>query len=214
MVNWTSLNDSRIVSRAVVQDLAASTDGGICALNRGISALDESVTSTVLVPGCRWIASTMRRARCRCRRMNQEAVLSSSTLSITPAHVRRAARARRCGRPRSSAYIAPAFISCPLACTVKHLCGPYSVPVGMLTFQLGDGGLHLVDADLLASQRCRDPPARARRISARRRPAPAPRRGSSKCAGPSWCLGVLVQLLQRQGRRGQTRDTSSAGRPG
>ena len=30
---------------------------------------------------------------------------------------------------------AAAFISWPLACMLKAWCGPYSVPVGMLTFQ-------------------------------------------------------------------------------
>ncbi len=63
--------------------------GGTSARNVGKSFLTASTTSMVLVPGWRWIASTMPRFS-----LNQAATLSVCTLSIT-----RPTSPRRTGLP-------------------------------------------------------------------------------------------------------------------
>ena len=61
MVNCTSLYDSRIVSDRSYRMLKR-TEGGISARNSGNRFFTESVTSTVLVPGWRWIARMIARS--------------------------------------------------------------------------------------------------------------------------------------------------------
>ncbi len=76
-----------------------------------IAALTRSATATVLVPGCRWMASTMARAP-----LNQLAALVSCTLSIT-----RPRSPSRTGTPSRHATMsgrnASALSSCPSAST-------------------------------------------------------------------------------------------------
>ena len=59
-VNCTSWKDSRMLIDRSYR-MCISTEGGIWTLNIGSSCLMESVTSTVLVPGWRWIARIMER---------------------------------------------------------------------------------------------------------------------------------------------------------
>src|ERR671930_1717137 len=75
-VNLTSRTDSRIETERSYRTFR-STDAGICARNVGSSARIEFTTSTVLVPGWRWMASTMARVS-----LYQLATLSFSTLSM------------------------------------------------------------------------------------------------------------------------------------
>ena len=97
-VNFTSLTEARIVMRAVVQNVQTSTEAGISAWKLGSSCLMLSTTSTVLVPGWRWIARTTDGATpsstsprsCRSRRCRSRG------------RHRRAAPASRCGRRRSA----------------------------------------------------------------------------------------------------------------
>ena len=93
-VNFTSLTDCLDRLRAVVQRGDLDRRAGVCGRSCSTSALTRSATATVLVPGWRWIASTM--ARCP---LNQLARLVSCTLSITRPRSRRRP-ARRRGRPR------------------------------------------------------------------------------------------------------------------
>ena len=110
------------------------TDGGICCWKTGISFLIASATSTVLLPGCRWIARTMAR-RTASGDSNQLALLSSSTLSITLP-----SSSRRTGEPPRSTTIifrkSAAVVSWPSVRSVSDRSGPYIVPVGIFTFQL------------------------------------------------------------------------------
>src|SRR3989475_8968692 len=81
MVSLTSRTESRI-ERERSNRISTCTEGGSHALKVGRSAVTASATSTVLVPGWRWTARTIERWR-RSAVPYHEAVLSSSTLSIT-----------------------------------------------------------------------------------------------------------------------------------
>ena len=64
----------------------------------------------------------------------------------------------------------------PFDIMVNAWLSPFSLPVGRLVLACCDRVLHVVDADAARGELDRDPPAPARRISARRKPAPAKRR--------------------------------------
>ena len=85
-VNFTSFTESRTDAERSNR-MFRLTEGGIWARKLGSSFLMASTTSTVLVPGCRWMASTIDRAS-----LNQLAALSFCTLSITSAQVLQAHR--------------------------------------------------------------------------------------------------------------------------
>ena len=76
-VNSTSSTEARMVTERSNRMLMLMP-AGTSARNVGSSLLTESTTSMVLVPGWRWIASTMPRFS-----LNQAATLSFSTESIT-----------------------------------------------------------------------------------------------------------------------------------
>src|SRR5207245_11546613 len=59
-VNFTSSTDERMVSERSYK-VSTFTEGGITALKLGSNCLIPSTTSTVLVPGWRWMASTLAR---------------------------------------------------------------------------------------------------------------------------------------------------------
>src|SRR6202022_1254052 len=61
-VNFTSSTEERMDTERSYS-VSTFTDGGITARKLGISLLIESTTSTVLVPGWRWIAKMMPRLR-------------------------------------------------------------------------------------------------------------------------------------------------------
>ena len=81
-VNFTSSTDARIVLERSYR-VFSDTEAGICARNDGSSAWMLSTTSTVFVPGCFWMASTMARFSSCSGPAYQLAVLSFSTLSKT-----------------------------------------------------------------------------------------------------------------------------------
>ena len=116
-VNLTSAMDSRIDSERSWRMLIF-TEGGICERNCGSSLRMPSTTSMVLVPGWRWMPSTID-----CVSMNQLMLLSFSTLSMTLA-----SSARRTGLPLRYATIsglnAAALKSCPFDCTVNACLAP------------------------------------------------------------------------------------------
>ncbi len=113
--------------------VSSFTDGGSSFMIRSFTRFTPSVTSIVLVPGWRWIPSTMARWLSSLSK-NQEAVLSSSTLSIMlPSSSRRTGDALRYATT-SDLYCA-ALVNCPVACSVKDRCGPVIWPVGRFTFQ-------------------------------------------------------------------------------
>ena len=60
-VNRTSATDSRTAADWS-RRMSSKTDSGSCFWKAGRSARTRSTTSTVLVPGCFWIARTMARA--------------------------------------------------------------------------------------------------------------------------------------------------------
>src|SRR5215831_8017225 len=60
-VNVTSSTDALIVAERSYS-VSTWTAGGISADSRPSAALTLLATSTVLVPGCRWIASTIERS--------------------------------------------------------------------------------------------------------------------------------------------------------
>ena len=99
-VPFTSLTDSSIVCERS-DTMCSDTDAGICERNFGIRALTARATSTVLVPGWRWIASTSARSS-----RNHAAVLSFSTLSMT-----RPRSSRRTGLPSRYATITGRYSS-------------------------------------------------------------------------------------------------------
>src|SRR5437899_1436049 len=61
-VNFTSSTEDRIETDRSY-NVSTFTDGGITARNLGNNCLIESTTSTVLLPGWRWIARTMLRRK-------------------------------------------------------------------------------------------------------------------------------------------------------
>ena len=91
-VNFTSATDCFTVCERSYS-VAISTDAGRSGRSRSTSALMRSATATVLVPGWRWMASTMARWP-----LNQLACLVSCTLSIT-----RPRSASRTGAPSRNA---------------------------------------------------------------------------------------------------------------
>src|ERR1039457_2244807 len=115
------------------------TEGGSCDWNVGSRRRTLSVTSIVLLPGCRMITSVMARAATaglpsRPLAYSQDEFLSSSTLSLTVA--------RSCSRTGAPLrYVttigrnAAASFSMPFAWTLYDVVGPYTVPVGTFTFQ-------------------------------------------------------------------------------
>ena len=76
-VNFTSSTEAFTVSDRSFS-VAISTDGGICERSSDTAVFTRSATATVLVPGCRWTASTTARWP-----LNQLARLVSCTLSTT-----------------------------------------------------------------------------------------------------------------------------------
>ena len=96
IVTFTSFTDSRIDSERSNRTRSL-TDGGSSFPRTGRSAFTSSATWTVFVPGWRWIASTIARSVVSWSRYH-DAVLSSSTLSITRAELLEAHRGRRSGR--------------------------------------------------------------------------------------------------------------------
>ncbi len=81
-VNFTSSTDARMVFERSYK-VSSETEAGICERNDGSSARMLSTTSTVFVPGCFWMASTMARVSLWSGPAYQLAVLSFSTLSKT-----------------------------------------------------------------------------------------------------------------------------------
>src|SRR5262249_12633184 len=63
IVTFTSRTDSRTDSERS-NSVSTCTEGGSQCARMGSCALTASATSTVFVPGCRWIASTMLRWTC------------------------------------------------------------------------------------------------------------------------------------------------------
>src|SRR3989449_11257287 len=59
-VNCTSASEARIDTERSERS-CRSTDAGSCCLRFSITARTRPATATVLVPGCRWIASTIAR---------------------------------------------------------------------------------------------------------------------------------------------------------
>ncbi len=109
------------------------TDGGRRSSKVGSSLRIASVTSIVLLPGCRITDRLI--ARCPpCFVYSHEAFRLFSTSSITFAM-----RDSRTGAPSryatTSGLNAAAFMSWPLALMLNVRFGPYSSPVGRLTFQ-------------------------------------------------------------------------------
>src|SRR5215831_8960294 len=102
------------------------TDAGSWGPRSAIVCFTAPATATVLVPGCRWIASTMARVP-----SNQLAVLLSWTSSSTLA-----TSCNRTGAPflyaTTSWRNSGALWIWPSARTVYARCGPHNVPVGTL----------------------------------------------------------------------------------
>ncbi len=120
-VNLHVVRPTRGWTRSGRRGRRASTEAGSCWRKLGSSALDaRRPPATVLVPGWRWMASTMR-ARCRCTRPRP---CRSATLSIDAGRGPAGAPARRCGRRRSAAGNASASVSWPVAWTVNACCRP------------------------------------------------------------------------------------------
>ena len=126
-VNVTSCTDAWIVAERSYST-STFTDCGMSARTFASAAFTWSDTSTVLVPGCRWIARTIAGSP-----LYQLAVLLFWTLSVTcPSSL-------KCtGAPLRYATMmflnAAALSSCPVAWSVSACCGPQSTPDGMFTF--------------------------------------------------------------------------------
>ena len=109
-MNFTSCTDSWMVCERSYR-VSTFTAAGSWRWIWTIASLTRSATSTVLVPGWRWIASTMARVP-----LNQLAALVSCTLSMT-----RPRSPRRTGAPSRMATIsgrkAAALSSWPSAST-------------------------------------------------------------------------------------------------
>ena len=176
-VNVTSCTDSWIVAERSysVDTLHRRRNLGLAACSS--AAFTRFATATVFVPGWRWIASTIdARAVVPARRLVVLHVVGDAA-ELAEVHRRAVAI-----RDDHVAELRSAFSSWPVACTVSAVCGPHSTPVGRLTFWLRHRRRDVLERDLARRELRRDRAGCAPRTSARRTPAPAPRRRPSRAA--------------------------------
>ena len=149
------------------------------ARNCGRSVSPQSTTSTVFVPGCRWMASiTACSYRC------------NNSRSCRPARCRTHCLAHRVAPDEPLRYAtisgrySGARVNWPLACTVNAAMRPVQRARRQIHVRFCTAVLNFVDSDLPGRQRLRVELDPHRVLLRSRTPAPAPRPSPSRCAVP------------------------------